>query len=302
MGSYAYSGQYQQSPTPRSGGMFQRGDFEIVDACRPAAGGRAWDFAASQQKPGKQPDWTVGLRMLMVKDTFYVEDVLRGRWSASEVETNLKNTASQDGQMVTVRMPQDPGAAGKADAETKVKLLKGYAAVVKPITGDKATRARPASAQAEAGNVKLLRGPWNDTFLTRCALSERHLRRSGGCVRRCAERARAWYRRPRMGAVLNILDRLTNIMSGKGTTADRACTSRYAFVPLDPQQAEAAYRSSWLVRKIIDIPPFDMTREWRDWQADAKNIEKLEAEERRLQLKAKCQRALSWRGCTAAAR
>jgi hypothetical protein len=32
MGSYAYSGQYQQSPTPRSGGMFQRGDFEIVDA------------------------------------------------------------------------------------------------------------------------------------------------------------------------------------------------------------------------------------------------------------------------------
>jgi predicted phage terminase large subunit-like protein len=63
-------------------------------------------------------------------------------------------------------MPQDPGAAGKADAETKIKLLKGYAAVVKPISGDKATRARPASAQAEAGNVKLLRGPWNDTFLS----------------------------------------------------------------------------------------------------------------------------------------
>jgi predicted phage terminase large subunit-like protein len=127
--------------------------------------GRAWDFAASQQKQGKQPDWTVGLRMLMVKDTFYVEDVLRGRWSASEVETNLKNTASQDGHAVTVRMPQDPGAAGKADAETKVKLLKGYSVVVKPISGDKATRARPASAQAEAGNVKLLRGPWNEAFL-----------------------------------------------------------------------------------------------------------------------------------------
>jgi predicted phage terminase large subunit-like protein len=166
MGSYAYSGQYQQAPTPRSGGMFQRGDFEIVDAV-PAGGRRvrAWDFAASQQKHGKQPDWTVGLMMLMVKDTFYVEDVRRGRWSASDVETNLKNTASQDGQAVTVRMPQDPGAAGKADAETKVKLLKGYSVVVKPISGDKATRARPASAQSEAGNVKLLRGPWNEQFL-----------------------------------------------------------------------------------------------------------------------------------------
>jgi phage terminase large subunit-like protein len=85
--------------------MFQRGDFEIVDAV-PAGGRRvrAWDFAASQPKPGKQPDWTVGLLMLMVKDTFYVIDVLRGRWKPAEVETNLKNTATQDGQMVTVRM------------------------------------------------------------------------------------------------------------------------------------------------------------------------------------------------------
>jgi predicted phage terminase large subunit-like protein len=166
MGSYAFSGQYQQSPTPRSGGMFQRGDFEIVDAV-PAGGRRvrAWDFAASKAKPGKQPDWTVGLRMLMAGDVFYIEDVTRGRWSASDVETRLKNTASQDSQAVTVRMPQDPGAAGKADAETKVKLLKGYSVVVKPISGDKATRARPASAQAEAGNVKLLRGQWNELFL-----------------------------------------------------------------------------------------------------------------------------------------
>jgi predicted phage terminase large subunit-like protein len=166
MGSYAVAGQFQQRPAPRSGGMFQRSDFEVVDAI-PAGGRRvrAWDFAASQQKSGKQPDWTVGIRMLMVKDTFYVEDVLRGRWSASDVETKLKNTATQDGLMVTVRMPQDPGAAGKSDAETKVKLLKGYPSVVKPITGDKATRARPASAQAEAGNVKLLRGPWNEAFL-----------------------------------------------------------------------------------------------------------------------------------------
>lgn len=167
MGSYAYSGQYQQRPTPRTGGMFQRGDFEIVDAlpARVRRRVRAWDFAASKEKPGKQPDWTVGLRMAWAEGTFYVEDVRRGRWSPAEVEKQLKNTATQDGQIVTIRMPQDPGAAGKADAETKVKLLAGYSAVVKPVTGEKATRAKPASAQAEAGNVKLLRAPWNETFL-----------------------------------------------------------------------------------------------------------------------------------------
>lgn len=166
MGSYGYSGQYQQRPSPRSGGMFQRSDFEIVRAV-PARGRRvrAWDFAASQQKKGRQPDWTVGLRMLLSDGVFYIEDVLRGRWSAGEVERRLKNTTTQDGQAVTVRMPQDPGAAGKADAETKVKLLAGYSVVVKPISGDKATRATPASAQAEAGNVKLVEGAWNDAFL-----------------------------------------------------------------------------------------------------------------------------------------
>jgi predicted phage terminase large subunit-like protein len=166
LGSYAVAGQFQQRPAPRSGGMFQRGDFQIVDAVPAGAKRcRAWDFAASKPKPGKQPDWTVGLKMAYVNGTFYVEDVRRDRWSASDVEKNLKNAASQDGLAVTIRMPQDPGAAGKSDAETKVKLLAGYSVKVMPITGDKATRARPASAQAEAGNVKLIRAPWNEPFL-----------------------------------------------------------------------------------------------------------------------------------------
>lgn len=165
-GSYAYSGQYQQRPAPRSGGMFQRGDFEIVDAVPAGAMRcRAWDFAATQPKPGKQPDWTVGLRLAHRNGIFYVEDVKRDRWSPADVEKNLKNTASQDGLEVRVRMPQDPGAAGKSDAATKIKLLAGYEVKVVAPTGEKSVRAKPASAQAEAGNVKLVRGEWNDTFL-----------------------------------------------------------------------------------------------------------------------------------------
>jgi predicted phage terminase large subunit-like protein len=165
-GSYAWSGQYQQLPTPRSGGMFQRGDFEIVDAVPAGAQRcRAWDFAATEQKQGKQPDWTVGLKMAHVNGIFYVEDVRRDRWSPAQVETNLKNTASQDGTSVRVRMPQDPGAAGKADAQTKIKLLAGYDVRAYPVTGEKSVRAKPASAQAEAANVKLVRGDWNEAFL-----------------------------------------------------------------------------------------------------------------------------------------
>lgn len=167
MGAYAVAGQFQQRPAPRSGGMFQRGDFEIVDAI-PAGRARrvrAWDFAATEVKPGRRPDWTVGLRMVLVGDVFFVEDVVRGQWKPSEVETRLTNTTSQDGTAVRVRIPEDPGAAGKSDAATKVKLLKGYDVTAVRPTGEKSVRARPASAQAEAGNVKLLRGAWNDAFL-----------------------------------------------------------------------------------------------------------------------------------------
>lgn len=165
-GSYAYSGQYQQRPAPRSGGMFQRGDFEIVDAVPAGAKRcRAWDFAATQQKPGKQPDWTVGLRMAYHGGIFYVEDVRRDRWSPADVEKNLKSTATQDGLLVRIRMPEDPGAAGKSDAATKIKLLAGYNVTAVRPTGEKTVRAKPASAQAEAGNVKLVRGIWNETFL-----------------------------------------------------------------------------------------------------------------------------------------
>lgn len=95
-----------------------------------------------------------------------------------------------------------------------------------------------------------------------------------------------------MGVVSIIRDRLTNVMSGMGTAVDRRGDLFYNFIPIDGAQAEAGYRSSWLIRKIVDVPPLDMTRSWRDWQAEASIIEKLEAEEKRLQLKDKCQRAL----------
>lgn len=168
MGSYAYSGQYDQNPTPRSGGMFQREDFEVVEAHQVPAGGltvRAWDFAASIPKPGKQPDWTVGLKMKKVKGTFYILDVVRGRWSAMAVNDKLLETAQADTTAVTVRKPQDPAAAGKSDAFDKTQKLAGFSVITKPNTGDKTTRARPASAQAEAGNIKLVKGLWNDAFL-----------------------------------------------------------------------------------------------------------------------------------------
>jgi predicted phage terminase large subunit-like protein len=60
---------------------------------------------------------------------------------------------------------QDPGSAGVAEAQATARALDGFNVRFVPATGDKETRAKPVSAQAEAGNVKIVRGLWNDSFL-----------------------------------------------------------------------------------------------------------------------------------------
>lgn len=170
MGAYAVAGQFQQEPAPRTGGMFQRTDFEVVDAA-PATSNkvRRWDFAATdpkeKAKQGGDPDWTVGLLLSEHRGIYYVEDVVRDRKSPAGVETMLRNTASQDGKGIKIVIPQDPGAAGKSNAAHQIKLLAGWKVKAVLETGSKVVRLEPVSAQAEAGNIKLVRGPWNEAFL-----------------------------------------------------------------------------------------------------------------------------------------
>ena len=64
-----------------------------------------------------------------------------------------------------VGVEQDPGQAGVADAQNFIRLLAGFPVEAVKVSTDKITRALPASAQAEAGNIKLLRGKWNADFL-----------------------------------------------------------------------------------------------------------------------------------------
>ncbi len=88
-------------------------------------------------------------------------------------------------------------------------------------------------------------------------------------------------------------DGLANVMTGRGTTADRRTYNEWFLNLMTPQQAEAAYRDNWLARKIVDIPARDMTREGRAWLAEKNPIEALEKEEKRLQLWPKLLRCLT---------
>lgn len=95
-----------------------------------------------------------------------------------------------------------------------------------------------------------------------------------------------------MGTVTRLFDGLINGLTGRGTTVDRSVHNYWAQPFMIPEQIEAAYRTSWLHRKIVNIPAEDMTRAGRDWDGDGAAIEKIETEEKRLGVWAKLREAI----------
>jgi predicted phage terminase large subunit-like protein len=161
-GPFWWSSLYQQRPTPRDGGFFKRAWFEIVDAA-PADARRVryWDRAATEGAG----DWTVGAKIAAKDGSYYIEDIRRGRWASGDRDRIIRQTAELDGVGVTVLGEQEPGSAGKDQALAFVKLLSGFAVRAVPSTGSKDVRADPLASQAEGGNVKIVRAPWNAAFI-----------------------------------------------------------------------------------------------------------------------------------------
>ena len=156
---------------PASGMYFKMHYFEEIQYAPPFIQiVRCWDRAATEWNPGDQgdPDYTVGVKIGKTYDNqFIVMDVIRERLSAGKVERLILNTAKQDGIGVHVKGFQDPGSAGKGEAENFIKMLSGFVVTTEKISINKETAALPMSSQAEHGNIKILESCRNkDVFYT----------------------------------------------------------------------------------------------------------------------------------------
>lgn len=153
---------YQQRPVAPEGEMFKRHWFELVEAT-PQAGRRVryWDKAGTAGG-GKM---TAGVLIRMHEGVYYIEDCITVQLAAAERESLMKQTAEMDGDSVTIWVEQEPGSGGKESAEATIKNLAGFSVYADKVTGDKVTRAEPFAAQAQAGNVKIKKGPWNKFYL-----------------------------------------------------------------------------------------------------------------------------------------
>ena len=98
-------------------------------------------------------------------ETYVVADLKGIRDTPGQVENLIKNVASHDSSSVRIMSQQDPGSAGVKEAESFIRMLRGYDVHVTTMSKDKFTRAKPVSAQCEGANVRLLRAPWNEEFL-----------------------------------------------------------------------------------------------------------------------------------------
>jgi predicted phage terminase large subunit-like protein len=178
-GIYAYSGQYQQRPTPREGGLFKRSSFagRIIARSQVPVGlrlrCRAWDFASRKALPGRPPDASAGVLMGRFGPDYYIFNSTRLMETPGIVEDTVYSRAEVDPPGTIVRIPQDPGQAGVAQVERYVKKLAGFTVAVERPTGAKEVRATPLATQAEHGHVYLVNsGPpeegldsWIEPFL-----------------------------------------------------------------------------------------------------------------------------------------
>lgn len=154
---------------PKAGDLFRRKDFTIVEPGTMVLKQtfRYWDRAASEQTEKRpDPDYTVGVKGGFGLDGFfYVTDVIRFRAGPYEVKEAVKKAAEQDGRSAEIVLEQDPGQAGVAEIADYIRALAGFSVVPVAARADKFTRWKPFATHVRAGNVRLVRGPWNDAFI-----------------------------------------------------------------------------------------------------------------------------------------
>lgn len=175
LGEFVWFAQVQQRPTTPKGGKFPEDKWRYITAEQLTMYSglqwvRAWDLAASADAG----DWTVGALMTRLPDgRTVIADVRRGRWESYDVREQIETAAASDPPGTHVELPQDPGQAGKAQAQQLIAMLAGHIANAEVQSGSKEIRAASYAAQQQAGNVLLVEGDWNGKFVAEHSLFPR---------------------------------------------------------------------------------------------------------------------------------
>ncbi len=119
---------------------------------------RACDNAATETGGA----YTVGVLMGIRPDgRITVFDLLREQLDSGARLQRQLETAISDGVDVPVRIPQDPGSAGKDTVFYTTQKLEGFTVIARPTSGSKEERARNFSSAVNTGDVEFVSADWN---------------------------------------------------------------------------------------------------------------------------------------------
>lgn len=159
----AQAGRFFKRTQIKSEGYFEKLPDDVIFWCR------AWDIAATDEDENGDPAYTAGVLIGKRENRrFIVADVVNQRIKAGDVESLILMTAISDrakyGANYRIRIPQDPGAAGKIVAKQYLNHLAGFDVKAIPVSGSKELRATPFAAQWQNGFVDVLIADWNEGY------------------------------------------------------------------------------------------------------------------------------------------
>jgi predicted phage terminase large subunit-like protein len=163
MGDYAFGALYQQSPSPRGGGLFKvdRMQFEPMTMPPPKMV-RYYDLAVTTHS---RSDYTASVALGMDNGRVVVWDAWRARRPLPELLTEIVRQAQIDGRGVPIVLEAEKAGQVAADYLLRMPELSGYAVRLDTPRGDKYSRAMPVASRLEAGLVVLRQAPWNRDFV-----------------------------------------------------------------------------------------------------------------------------------------
>jgi predicted phage terminase large subunit-like protein len=162
VGEFGFSALYQGRPIPKDGGLFRPDRIKIDIPGKILRKVRAYDLAASSGKG----DFSTGILLgIDEKDHYWILDVYRAQDGTDKRDAKILQNCELDGRETRIRIPQDPGSAGKSLSHYFIKLLSGYLLNSPTVSGNKETRAEPFAIQVNAGNVSMIKAEWNKDLL-----------------------------------------------------------------------------------------------------------------------------------------
>lgn len=159
LGSYGYSGQYQQRPTPAEGGIFKRAWWRFYDPDTIPRLGLSrvyttWDTALKEKTSS---DYTVGIAWGEAGPNRYVLRLVRGRWNLPEVK---RQAVEMHRYLVEEVLAEAAAQHYMENAAMGPDLMAALRQIVPGVTKltadvDKVSRAHAVTPLIEAGNVFL---------------------------------------------------------------------------------------------------------------------------------------------------